>query len=762
MPHRVARKFFSCLSRVPAAFMALAAAPALAEPVVVAPPVEVVGTAPLPGVGLARDKVPANVQTGSATAIGQRQPLDLADFLEGSLASINVNDTQGNAEQQTLSFRGFTASPLLGTPQGLSVFQDGARLNEAFGDTVNWDLVPLPAIAGVTLIPGSNPVYGFNTLGGALVLQTKNGRDYPGTFFSSAAGSHGRFENTLESGGGHRQWDYFAMARAVDDDGWREHSDSALRQFFGKLGYRGANSDLALGWTHADNRLHGTQGLPASALDSPERPYTWPDWIDNRLDQFTVNATRYLSDTAQLAANLYLRHLDATVFNSNLEGDFDSSQPIGPGNFPAGNILARQDQHSRGGTLQWTSLAPLARRDNLITLGASLDDGDTTFTQDRQDAIVSGRETVGQGGFARFTDLGAGNRYYGVFASDTWSASRKLDLTLSGRYNQASVELNDRSGANPALDGRHRYQRFNPAAGISYHFRSALTGYVSYSEGMRVPTPVELACADPAQPCSLPTGFLADPALDPIVSHTVETGLQAQQGDTHWSLALYRSDLDGDIQFISSGSSALGYFANVGATRREGVETTYAQQWRRLSLVSALSLLRARYETPFTVLSEANSSADANGNIRVRPGDRIPGLSDATFKLQLDYRLTPRFSAGAKLEAIASQYAFGDQNNTDAHGQVPGYAIVGLRARYRVNARLEFVGRVDNVFDRRYESFGLLGENYFASGSYDPDNTRSEPFLTPGAPRSFMIGLRFALAGKLAKSESSADANAGS
>lgn len=88
---------------------------------------------------------------------------------------MSIIATQGNPFQPDLNFRGFTASPLLGTPQGLSVYMDGVRLNQPFGDVVSWDLIPRSVIGSIALMPGSNALFGLNTLGGALAIQTKDG-----------------------------------------------------------------------------------------------------------------------------------------------------------------------------------------------------------------------------------------------------------------------------------------------------------------------------------------------------------------------------------------------------------------------------------------------------------------------------------------------------------------------------------------------------------------------------------------------------------
>ena len=86
-----------------------------------------------------------------------------------------------------VQYRGFTASPVEGTPQGLAVYQNGVRINEVFGDTVNWDLIPSNAINGVTVVSG-NPLYGLNALGGALNISMKDGFSYQGVESDTRAG----------------------------------------------------------------------------------------------------------------------------------------------------------------------------------------------------------------------------------------------------------------------------------------------------------------------------------------------------------------------------------------------------------------------------------------------------------------------------------------------------------------------------------------------------------------------------------------------
>ena len=115
--------------------------------------------------------MPAPVQTATQLEIARSGALDLADFMNRQFNGVHLNEMQGNPFQPDLNYRGYTASPLLGTPQGVSVYMDGVRQNQPFGDVVSWDLIPRNAISEVTLMPGSNPVFGLNTLGGALSIQ---------------------------------------------------------------------------------------------------------------------------------------------------------------------------------------------------------------------------------------------------------------------------------------------------------------------------------------------------------------------------------------------------------------------------------------------------------------------------------------------------------------------------------------------------------------------------------------------------------------
>jgi len=264
---------------------------------------------------------------------------------------------------------------------------------------------------------------------------------------------------------------------------------------------------------------------------------------------------------------------------------------------------------------------------------------------------------------------------------------------------------------------------------------------------MRVPTPVELTCADPNAPCTLPNIFVADPPLQAVIATTYEIGVRGQFGErTYYSAAAYRTASRNDIQFIGAGTGAVnsGYFANVGNTRRQGIEVTAGTGVGEFSFVARYSLLDATYRTAFLESSPNNSSANSEGLIAVQPGDRIPGLPRNTLRLRGDWARGP-FTAGLTLLAVSSQYARGDENNLDVNGPVPGYALVAVDGTWRIEREWQIYARIENLFDRAYQNFGILGANYFRGpgNTFDAGLAAPEQFRSPGAPFAIYIGVRY-------------------
>ncbi len=769
-------KFFHpCRIALLITFVLLLPHPSLAEnqaEVLELDTIDVVGTRPLSGIGVPINQVPANVQVVSGKSIETQHSLNIAEYLDGNLGSVRSNDTVGNPYQADVIYRGFTASPLLGSPQGMSVFVDGVRVNEPFGDVVNWDLIPSNAIANINLIPGSNPLFGLNTLGGAIAVHTKSGDSNPDVSASVTGGSWGRRAVEFEAGGRNHLLDYFVAANVFREDGWRTESSSEVRQFFNKLGWQDDRNNLDLTVMLADNTMKGVQGLPLEMLANSKQAYTAPDNIENQLAMITLNGSHYVSESKLVEENLYMRQNRANGFNSNVNNDYPGDgvtsaatsaactgviapSPCDP---YASNVVTSTDTNGYGGSLQLTSFDELQGHKNQVTGGFSADLGRASFNSDTQLANIVGFHTVSVQPIntIQTVRLASNSDYYGLYGSDTFSVTDTLHLTLSGRYNLAieklsgsSLDIADDTLVPGNLDGNHRYTRFNPAIGLNLNPRNSLNLYAGYNEGMRAPSPVELACADPDHPCALPNAFGGDPNLEKVVSRTWEGGVRVHLSEqVNWNAGFFRTENSDDIQFIASGSSGNGYFRNVGTTRRQGMELGLNGKSGKFGVAANYSYVDATFQTAFTESSSSNSAADANGNIQVTNGDAIPGVSRHTIKLRLDYEITPAWSVGGNIVATSSQYARGDENNQDVNGKVPGYTVVNVDSRYSISHHWKAFAKMTNIFDRRFSTFGLLGVNEFTgpgnSFSSDPAAwNNGDQFRIPAAPRAGWVGITY-------------------
>lgn len=726
------------------------------------PTVTVVGTTPLPGLGTPLEDVPANVQIYTSGDLSRAHHAATTDYLTENAGSVSANAAQGNPFQPDIAFRGFTASPLLGTPEGLSVFQDGVRVNEPFGDVVNWDLIPQSAISSIQLIPGSNPAFGLNTLGGALAVYTKSGSEYPGAALEASGGSFGRRTVELEWGASRGPLDAFMTASYFEDDGWADHNPSEVRQFFGKVGWQDAKTDLDLALTAADNSLEGTQTIPLAFLTDDRQAYTWPDRTDSRLALATLKGSRFLGPAVLFGGNAYYRSYRSNSLDSNVNGDYGQIDPAtgAPDLIEGSNAVADIDEDGYGGGLQLT-LSGSGRHPNQLTLGVTDDAAHTHFQQLAQPAAFNAdRYTLGVGAFAPVTNADTTSNDFGLFVADAWHPAPHWTLTASGRYSRAEAGISDLSGLAPQLSGSHVFSRFTPAAGANFNPRADLTLYAGYSEGMRAPSAIELACANPSAPCQLPNDFISDPPLAAEVARTLELGARGKSALWQWSAAAYQSRLSNDIEFISAnpGAANAGYYANIGATRRTGLELAASAHPGPLALTLRYSFIDAVFRSAFSESSPFNSSASGNGAILVTPGDRIPSIPRETLKVQADYGLSGRFSVGASVLVSSGVYARGDENNADRHGALPGFAVVSLDARCRLRGNLELFARVNNVLDARYYDFGALGEDFFTGPDHSfgpaagvaPSATQ---FRGAGAPLGAWVGVRYAVGGTHAPGE---------
>ena len=731
----------------------------------------VVAATPLHGSLLPSDRVAANVQTATGESIDAHHNLDLSEYMNESLGSVTINQVQDNPLEADLQYRGFVASPILGASEGLSVFLNGVRLNEPFGDIVNWDLLPPDAIRSLNLMPGSNPLFGLNTLGGALSMETKTGFSSPGAEAELSFGSFGRRIVELSAGGHGKHWSAFGAGRFFTEDGWRQHSPSRAFNGFFSTTYQKDGSTLDLSLVGASTAMAGIGPAPVELLAQDRSAvFTYPDETKNRMLMAILRGDRPLTATSHLSATAFTR-VSRTLTANGDQGAWDQCTAAGqtanvcagdgttvildpagaPVPFDPNNPYNGSDnstythQLGFGGSVQGTFEAPIGGRENHLFVGGSVDEGQVRFRSQTVLARLDDTRGTVDTAFIDPTSLVAVDttvKNLGLFASDTFALRPDLFLTVSARLNLSAQSLRDQLGGD--LSGDNRYQRLNPAVGLSYQPRPEIGGYGSYSESARAPTPMELTCASPTDPCRLPNEFVADPPLAQVVARTFEAGLRGRlrrwRASVDYAVAAFHTANADDILFISSGAlTNEGYFANVGDTLRRGVEARLHGRVRlgpragRLEWSASYTYLDATFQTPF-VSPSVNHPLGVGGQIDVAAGSHLPSIPAQVGKASLAWMAPFGLALSATVLGRSGQYYRGDEANLLP--QIPGYIVANLRADYTFARWISAFVRVDNVFDADTASFGVLGDPTAVFPTFaDPR------FQSPGAPRAGWVGV---------------------
>lgn len=758
----------------------LCALPVLADDI---EKINVFGQTPLSNNISEEKTIIGSAQYISVKDITRAQATSLADHMRNQLVSVNISDVQNNPFQPDVQYRGFTASPLLGLPQGISVYLNGVRFNEPFGDTVNWDLIPLAALDSVALYSGSNPAFGQNTLGGALSLKTKNGFNYTDNEVDFRFGSFGQQQYTVQSGGNNGNWGYYFIGNNYQEEGWRDFSQSELKQALAAFSYQNDNNYVELLLAANDNEMTGNGAAPEEliAIEGREAVYTHPDQTNNDYKTISISSDSIINEQLSLQANAYYRQNKINSINGD-DSDYEDCD------FGSGETLCEEDEEDGSlslvdfvgydeGTL-FSDISPIdadkvdgtlndGATDNAsygfasqlvhvtsfdsyeqeVIFGLGMDKADINFNSNTQfgllhnDYAEDDRSVSATGFFDSESqvrlDVTTEQQY--IFASYSMAFEQGLTLNIAGRYNNSHIIMNDLiDDGEGSLDGDHKFHRFNPAFGLDYQINNEFTAKLSYSESSRVPSPAELSCADEDDPCKLPNGFVADPPLEQVVAKTVEASLQYNTDSVSAIATLFSTKTIDDIIFQQAGStSSEGYFVNIDKILRQGVELAYSVAFNEVTVGTSYNYLKATFESPFVSFSPVNPRGP---NRQVSPGDVIPGQPQHQFKLHADWQINQKMNLGTELLYASDSYYRGDEANENK--KISAYSLVNAYFSYQITERFRLSAKVDNLFDHQYNTFGTYGEADEVLGDFYPD-IESPYFVGPARPRSFSVNVNY-------------------
>jgi iron complex outermembrane receptor protein len=663
--------------------------------------------------------VPARISTLTGRDIDAWEPRTLADAL-GSRAGVSIYDDLGSPYKLNLSTRGFTVGPVVGLPPGVSVFLDGVRQNEPDAAQVNFDLLPLEHVKRIELLSGSGSLLGSNSLGGAVNLITRRGEGPLEAELEMSGGSFDTYSAEGSVAGASRGWDYYVAGGYERARGWRRATLGRNYNAFTNVGRLTSARGVAVQAFGAKSYAETAGSLPESIFGTaPHTNFTSGDFED--LDLLQVAVTGYAPvgpRSGRGALTLYVRRHDAERFNVNQA--------------PDPNVRGFSRDRTLGGNLDWQSEGVVGGRE--VSLRAGLDGARNSVNIRLIEEDPAGDSLT--------TDVDSPSWDLAGYATADVRLGR---ATLSGGFRYDYIRVPFEDNLDPTADTSSTFRRWSPRGGLSVALGSGASAYASVGQSFRAPAILELACADETAACPLPFALGEDPPLDPVVATTYELGGRWTRGRIMLDGAVYRTDVRDDISFIASDAAPLeGFFANIGKTRREGVELSAQAQVRGGHTVYAnYAYTRASFRTKaeiFSIRSEgayAPDSANASplyGTNEVEVGDQLPLVPEHQIRFGAALALGGGFEAGLDGRYTGKQWLRGDEANET--GPLDGYFTGDVRLEWERN-RWSIAAVVSNVFDSRKAVFGTFNANLQAG----PPGVL-ERFLTPVNARALKLIVR--------------------
>ena len=690
-----------------------------------------------------RRLAPVVVSGSRVTGVDERTPVQVDDIdlntaapgpasvihLLGRLPGVSVFDDQGSRLQPELNIRGFIVSPIVGQPQGVSVFLDGVRVNEPDAQEVNFDLIPMDAVSHAELVRGPSAIFGKNSLAGSLLLFTDRGGRTPRVSGQFDGGPYGYRGGHVMASGKLGDVDGLLLARASDEDGWRQETGARTRMLFANVGRKRDSSDIALTVMYANDRLREAGSLPESYLTVNRRlNYTPGDFFTPELWHLALRGQRQLG-SGHLKGNVFWRRNAFEQYN---------------GNVPPPNSDGFVRNLSTGGLLEWTQPLSVGGVETSLTLGAEYSHADVQYRFLAVESPGVPADSAGDteldcdfpSGLCTHVDTKEDNA--ALYAQAIFSFTPSLWLTAALRGDYVRIPITDlRTPENSATSS---YWRASPKVGLNYQVTDQFRGFVAFNTGFRAPAALELSCADATSPCALPFALGADPPLKPVKVLDYETGIDFEPRErTNLDVVGFLSDVRDDILFVQP-SATTGFFQNVSRTRRAGVEVSGNLGLPAgFGLYASYSYTAATYETMVHLASALPDEPDA------QPGDQFPSspVNRGTVGLNL-IRAIPggAFSGAIEVSAVSGQYLRGDEANMQP--QLPGYSTTDLRLTATFS-HVTLRGYVTNLFDKQYVNFGVYAQNVKGPiggpPPANPDDAPVERFLTPAQPRLFTLSV---------------------
>lgn len=656
----------------------------------------VVSDTRLPSVKVDLHSVPAKITIITAEDIQRTGARTVQEAIQYSTGIVMYNEV-GNAFEHRIDLRGFNSQPA----PSISVFVDGMRVNEPNFNTVNFDLIPVEIVERIEIVPGSNAIFGQDTLGGVVNIITKRRTDKQQVTAETAFGSYQRERYNINAGGPIGKFDYYANFTRETENGFRDVSSGRISRFFGKFGFRPTNeTDLTVSYTYVKDRLSQAGASPIRIAEvSPEANVTPGDFFDREYNVVRINANQNFPFGFSVAANAYYRNLQ--------EASFLVSKPFNLGeSFPTSITLG--DTETWGETVQVSHKAtPFGHRNELV-FGSEF--AFSAFATETDFALRDTKEYA-----------------LGAFVQDTLNITPDIIFSGGLRYDRSELDFIDK--VDPSLDNGRDFDRVTPRAGITYLVNPEASVYFNYSQGFRFPTVVELF--------AIGGGFTSNPDLNPVRSHNYELGARAKIAPWgHVALALYQINLRDEI-FLTcidcDGSAFDGINRNVDKTRRRGVEVTLK--------VRPVEYFDGTVNYTFTEAQFRSKRNFGSGSSArsVDVGDTIPLVPKNRLSVIGNFYPNRWWTVTATGLYVSTQFFQNDEDNT--RERLSGYFVLNGKVSYKrevPGGRLESFLLLNNILNSDYFTRGIYATDTIPGG--DGSNVR---FVIPAPGISVFGGISY-------------------
>ena len=663
--------------------------------------------------------VPASIDSVGSDAIRDgRLGVNISEGL-ARVPGLLARDRQNDAQDVQISVRGFGARSTFGI-RGVRLYVDGipATLPDGQGQISNVDLGSADRIE--VLRGPFSALYG-NSSGGVIQVFTEDGAGPPTVSFSTAGGSDGGLRIGAKAAGASGPFGYVVSASRFTSDGYRDHSAVVRNIGNAKFSWKpDGDSKLTL--------IINSVALPKAQdpLGLTRAQYEEnPRGVDPSAIAFN---TRKTVDQTQ-AGLVYERRLDAAnalrvlVYGGQRDTEQFQSIPVGAQGNPLhpGGVISLGRDYS-GTDLRWTFKSAVMEMPLSIVAGLTYDLLDEHRMGYQSFIGTPPDQALGVQGALR-RDENNTVTAFDQYLQASLQLTPQWTFNAGARRSRIRFESNDDYivGTNGDNSGGAKYGATLPVVGVLFALDPKAHLYATAGRGFETPTLNELAYRSDGAP-GLNFG------LQPSRSTSVELGVKTRhEAIGELNLAVFQTRTKSEI-VTQSNSGGRTTFQNAGATRRNGLELSWARDLLpdvRAQL--AYTWLDARYRDGFATCT---GTPCATPNLTIAGGTPIPGIARQSFYGALTYAPLAGWRGGVE-GRVLSRVLVNDANTDAAQGYATASANLGYLARFGPWELTGF-GRVDNLFDKKYAGSVIVNEG----------NGR---FFEPAPGRTWLLGASAAI-----------------